>query len=141
MINKIVSKILIVSISLMVAGCTNLRESKPDLAVNFDGDAKIEVGGPYVGASFHHSCMIPQRISFFYPVANSIDHSHDYWTRDTSFVADWKLQIGDSPAIETGKEPAEFDLTPYAVSFHDNSENYSLEADYRFCYERPAMVL
>ncbi|MCK9243791.1 MAG: hypothetical protein M0R34_02900 [Candidatus Marinimicrobia bacterium] len=141
MINKIVSKILIVSISLMVAGCTNLRESKPDLAVNFDGDAKIEVGGPYVGASFHHSCMIPQRISFFYPVANSIDHSHDYWTRDTSFVADWKLQIGDSPAIETGKEPAEFDLTPYAVSFYDNSENYSIKADYRFCHKKPAMVL
>lgn len=141
MINKIVSKIFIVSISLMIVSCSHLRESKPDLAVNFDGDAKIEVGGSYVGASFHHSCMIPQRISFFYPVANSIDHSHDYWTRDTSFIADWKLKIGDSPAIEIGKEPAEFDLTPYAVSFHDNSENYSIKADYRFCHEKPAMVL
>lgn len=125
----------------MLMSCMNSPQSKSDLTVHFDGDAKLEVGGPYVGVSFHHSCMIPQRISFFYPVANSIDHSHDYWTRDSSFVADWKLKIGDSPAIEIGKEPAEFDLTPHSVVFHDNGEGYSVKADYRFCQEKPAMVL
>lgn len=125
----------------MLMSCMNSPQSKSDLTVHFDGDAKLEVGGPYVGVSFHHSCMIPQRISFFYPVANSIDHSHDYWTRDSSFVADWKLKIGDSPAIEIGKEPAEFDLAPHSVVFHDNGEGYSVKADYRFCQEKPAMVL
>ncbi len=141
MIIKIIDKIIIISIGLMFVSCPNLRKAQHDLTVCFSGDAKIEVGGPYVGVSFHHSAMIPQRVSFFYPVANSIDHSHDYWTRDSSFVADWKLKIGDAPAIEIGREPAEFDLTPYAVVFNDTGENYSVNAAYRFCHKKPAMVL
>ena len=111
------------------------------LAVQFKGDAKIEVGGPFVGAEFHHSYMIPQRISFFYPVANSIDLSRDYWTRDSSFVADWTLKIGNSADIEIGKKPAEFDLTPYSVDFHYKDDEYIVKAAYRFCNEKPAMVV
>lgn len=38
---------------------------------------QVEVGGPYVGAEFHESRPLPLRISFYYPVANSIDVSTD----------------------------------------------------------------
>lgn len=111
------------------------------LAVEFDGDADLEVGGPYVGLAFHHSHMIPQRISFFYPVANSIDHSRDYWTRDTSHVMDWTLSIGGEPEIKLGRKPARFIYAPYAVTFTETETGYSLAADYRFCRQKPALVL
>jgi len=112
-----------------------------DLTINFSGKAQIEVGGPYVGAEFHHSYMIPQRISFFYPVANSINHSRDYWTRDSSFVAEWTLKIGDNPLISIGRDASEFDLTPYSVIFNRAENGYSLMSSYQFCKDKPAMVL
>lgn len=135
----LISQGLISILSIFVFSCS----AKPDmnLSVNFSGDAKIEVGGPFAGISFHHSAMIPQRISFFYPVANSIDHSKDYWTRDTSFVADWTLKIGDGPALPVGKDPAQFEISPVSVSFSQKKDIYSIQADYRFCQNKPAMVL
>jgi len=62
------------------------------ISVKFKGDAKIEVGSPYVGMEFHHSFPVPQRISFYYPVANSIDLSTDYWKRDTTFISSLNLK-------------------------------------------------
>jgi len=111
------------------------------LAVTFNGDAKIEVGGPFVGVEFHHSYMIPQRISFFYPVANSIDRSQDYWKRDTSFVAEWFLKVGDGPRESIGRKPVEFELTPYSVEFSDRESARDFNVTYRFCGEKPAMVV
>ena len=56
-----------------------------NLAVKFNGKyGQVEVGGNFVGAEFHHSRSLPSRISFYYPVANSIDLSTDYWKRDES---------------------------------------------------------
>lgn len=112
-----------------------------DLAVTFDKPAEIEVGGPYAGVEFHHSYMIPQRIGFFYPVANTIDFSTDNWTRDTSFVAEWFLKIGNGPRESLGREPAKIKLTPYSVEFFDNKPRYDFNVTYRFCYEKPAMVV
>ena len=43
---------------------------------------QVEVGGRYAGAEFHGSRPLPSRISFFYPVANSVDLSKDYWKRE-----------------------------------------------------------
>jgi len=115
--------------------------TRENLALSFSGKAQIEVGGPYMGVEFHHSYMIPQRISFFYPVANSIDRSNDYWNRDTSFVMEWLLKIGDQPAESIGRSAAEFDLMPYSVTFQDTTEIYSATTAYQFCNEKPAMVL
>ncbi|HBY17918.1 MAG TPA: hypothetical protein DEH00_01950, partial [Candidatus Marinimicrobia bacterium] len=127
---------------LTLTSCSLPQEiDSSKLPVSFTGDAKIEVGSPFVGVSFHHSAMIPQRVSFYYPVANSIDHSRDYWTRDTSYVADWTLKIGDRPLQIIGKEPAPFELTPASVSFIQEKENFHLKADYRFCQNKPAMIL
>ena len=101
----------------------------------------MEVGGPFVGVEFHHSYMIPQRISFYYPVANSIDRSQDYWKRDTSFVAEWFLKIGDGPRESIGRKPVEFELTPYSVEFFDKESARDFGVMYRFCGEKPAMVV
>ena len=64
------------------------------MKIDFKGDAKIEVGGPFAGIELHHSSPLLQRISFFYPVANSLDESTDYWKRDTSFIMQLGLKTG-----------------------------------------------
>lgn len=110
------------------------------LVIKYSGDADLEVGGPFVGLAFHNSYMIPQRISFYYPVANSIDQSQDYWTRDTSFTMNWILQIDDENVQSLGRTPVPFEFTPYAVTFSDTGNGYVLTADYRFCEDKPAMV-
>ena len=43
---------------------------------------QIEIGSPYVGIEIHKSFPLLNRISFYYPVANSIDISTDYWKRE-----------------------------------------------------------
>jgi len=108
-----------------------------NLVVTFTGDAKIEVGGPYVGAEFHHNCPAPQRISFFYPVANSIDESIDYWFRDTTFAMEIGLKIDDGERREISRQTTKFDLTPYNVNFYQDN----IQIAYQFCKDRPVMVI
>ncbi|UCH62729.1 MAG: hypothetical protein JSU77_13225, partial [Fidelibacterota bacterium] len=129
-------------IFLIIILCSGCKQSNyhHDLAVSFSGDAKIEVGGPFVGLAFHHSQMIPQRISFYYPVANSIDHSRDYWTRDTSYVMELGLSIGDEPERMIGRQASRFESMPYAVTFKESNAEFSLAVDYRFCNDKPAVV-
>ncbi|MBN2601515.1 MAG: hypothetical protein JXR87_05950, partial [Candidatus Marinimicrobia bacterium] len=105
--------------------------------VNFTGDARIEVGGPFIGAEFHHSYPAPQRISFFYPVANSIDISSDYWFRDTTLAMEIGLKIGDNDRKNISWTSTSFNLTPYNVEF--NQEN--CQVSYQFCKNKPAMVV
>ncbi|MBU1872243.1 hypothetical protein KJ688_00745 [bacterium] len=108
-----------------------------DLTINFSGKAQIEVGGPFVGTEFHHSYQVPQRISFFYPVANSIDISTDYWFRDTTLAMEIGLKIGDNDRENIGWTPTAFNLTPFNVKF--NQEN--CQVSYQFCKNKPAMVI
>jgi len=132
----------LIFVLFVLLGCSSKSgRGAGDLAVNYKGDAKIEVGGPFVGAEFHHSYMIPQRISFFYPVANSIDRSQDYWKRDTSFVAEWYLKIGEGQPEVVGRKPVEFALTPYSVEFFDKEPARDFTVSYHFCGEKPAMVV
>ncbi len=121
------------------AACTQTiqRDNAHDFSVSFSGDAKIEVGGPFVGAEFHHSYPMPQRISFFYPIANSIDMSTDYWFRDTTLAMEIGLKIGENDRENLSWTPAKFDLTPYDVQFL--TENVRLS--YQFCKNKPAMVV
>ena len=108
-----------------------------DLTINFSGNAQIEVGGPFVGAEFHHSYPAPQRISFFYPIANSIDMSTDYWFRDTTLAMEIGLKIGDNDRENIGWTSTEFNLTPFNVKF--NQKN--CQVSYQFCKNKPAMVI
>lgn len=117
------------------------HEVSSELAVHYEKETRVEVGNAFIGVEFHKSQSIPQRISFFYPVANSIDRSNDYWTRDTSFVMDWQLTIGDDDPISIGREQGKLELTPYRAIFRNSNEHFSTNADYSFCLDKSAMIL
>ena len=91
--------------------------------------ALIEVGGPFVGIEMHKSSPLLNRISFFYPVANSIDMSTDYWKRDQSRILCFDLKIDNHARELIGIKPYEFSLTPYRVFFTKNL-HISLELDH-----------
>lgn len=129
-----------IGLILLFNSCTDDTKLK-NITVPFSGEATIEVGGRFVGVEFHRSQMIPQRISFYYPVANSIDHNKDFWHRDTSFVMNWQLFANDDSTIVLGRNPVDIELNPYSVKFIEKRENLEITASYRFCFEKPAMVL
>lgn len=102
--------------------------------------AQIEVGGPFVGIEMHHGSPLLHRISLFYPVANSIDLSMDYWQRSESRVTFLGLKVGCGPKEWVGLEPFGFRLTPYSVMLHTVDERRAIRVSYQFCKEKPAMV-
>ncbi|MBU1677235.1 MAG: hypothetical protein KKD86_00015 [Bacteroidetes bacterium] len=116
----------------------NLREQ---IEINFKGDSQIEVGGPYAGVEFHHSSPLPQRISFYYPVANSIDNSTDYWHRDTTHVMRFKIKVNDGVYSELGLRPWEYKLTPYRVDFSKNDSLTAINISYEFCNSSSAFIV
>ncbi|MCA1801569.1 MAG: hypothetical protein LC662_03815, partial [Rhodothermaceae bacterium] len=118
-----------------------LTDLKASLEVPFSGDASIEVGSPYVGLEFHHSSPLPMRVSFYYPVANSIDLSSDYWTRDQWKSMVMGLRIGDGAREWIGMEPFETVQTPYEVTFSKADDQKSVAVNYRFSKESPAYVV
>lgn len=119
----------------------NYAPIKDSLQVYFDGDASIEVGSPFVGLEFHHSSPLAQRISFYYPVANSIDFSNDYWTRDQNYSMVLGLKIDKGEKEWLGFEPFEFTSTPYQVSFHKKDEQKEIDISYRFSKESPVFIV
>jgi hypothetical protein len=102
--------------------------------------AQIEVGGPFVGIEMHHSSPLLNRISLFYPVANSIDLSTDYWQRSESRVTFLGLKVGRGPKEWVGLNPFGFRLTPFSVMLHTVDDRRAVRVSYQFCREKPAMV-
>lgn len=109
-------------------------------AINFQGDASVEIGNHYIGIEAHHSFPMLQRISFYYPSANSIDLSTDYWKRDSSFcmaaslTVDGKLQVLNTQKFNVS-------LTPYSVDYTKEDSGIIITISYRFCKDEPAMIL
>lgn len=96
------------------------------------------MGGPYAGAEFHHSRPLPARISFFYPVANSIDLSRDYWQRDASRPL--RMQVvfnGDTLDLHDRSLPYQY--TPFTVTFSDVTPDYRLTVSWRFSGDLPVL--
>ena len=94
-----------------------------------------------MGTEFHNGYPAPQRISFFYPIANSIDRSNEYWTRDTSLIMDIHLKEGNGAWENLSRQAAPFSLTPYRVTFTQIRDRNRLDLSYRYCLDSPAMVL
>lgn len=112
------------------------------ISYSFNGRyGQIEVGGPYVGTEFHESRPLPSRISFYYPVANSIDLSTDYWKRGESQPMGIGLRIGKEPQYWIGKEPWAYALSPHRVKFDRNEGDLACSISYEFCLNEPAMVV
>lgn len=137
-------KIRIVFALLFLFSCSgqmNDHVQHESLRVTFGGDhAQIEVGGPYAGIEMHRSAPALNRVSFFYPVANSIDLSADYWKREQFRVMGLGLKVGKSPRRWIGVEPFDCQLTPYRVRFVRADSGFTLTIDYRFCKEISAFV-
>ena len=108
--------------------------------INYTGDAKIEVGSYFAGAEFHHSCPVPQRFSFYYPVANSIDLSSDYWHRDTTYIMNAAVKFGDELQW-LNTLSCKYELTPYSVKFYKDGGNKSFEISYQFTKTKPTVVI
>ena len=102
---------------------------------------QIEVGGPYVGIEIHKSFPLLNRISFYYPVANSIDISEDYWKRENFRIMSLGLKTGDSPKRFLKNQVYKVSQTPFSVSFNGNDSESEIEITYEFCKNEPAMVI
>ncbi len=131
----------VIALLLLIPSDSRGQVSGEKLKIDYMGDAKIEVGGPFAGIELHHSSPLLQRISFFYPVANSLDESTDYWKRDTSYIMQLGLKTGNGPKKLIGHEPFELSLTPYSVDFHKEDDDKLLTVSYAFTGSKPAMVV
>jgi hypothetical protein len=112
-----------------------------DLEVGFDGRyGQVEVGGKFVGVEFHQSRPLPSRISFYYPVANSIDLSTDYWKRYESMP--YTVLLGSEGKADTiGRNPCPYRYTPYKVVFKDTRDDLQTVFSYDVCEDLPVLVL
>ncbi len=111
------------------------------LSYFFDGKyGQVEVGGRFAGAEFHLSRPLPSRISFYYPVANSIDLSTDYWKREDSQPMVVGVQVNDGTKRWLGKEPWLYILSPHRVRFEREESGVKYTMSYEFCLNEPAMV-
>ncbi len=137
---KVVALILGVC-AIIVGTCQAQTDPKEDLAFRFSRKyGQVEVGGNYAGAEFHHSRPLPSRISFYYPVANSIDLSTDYWKRGDS--EPFKLFVDVDGRTDTiGTKPCGYSWTPYEAYFTDNRGGYKVGISYQFCDDIPFMVV
>ncbi len=112
------------------------------LAISTDlPNAQIEVGGPFVGIEAHRSSPLVTRVSFFYPVANSLDNSQDYWSRDSARVFLIGVRAGSGPVQVLEGPSITYSLTPYSVTFRQETTTWRAAVTYEFCLNQPAMVV
>lgn len=109
--------------------------------MGFDGGyGQVEIGGKYVGVEFHQSRPLPSRISFYYPVANSIDFSTDYWKRYESLPLTVLLK-SEGMTDTVGTHPYPYRYTPYRASFKNVQNDYGITFSYDTCEDLPVLVV
>lgn len=133
--------VLIIVIFVGIFSQCAKQQSTQNLSESFDKKyGQVAVGGYYAGAEFHRSRPTPSRISFYYPVANSLDLSRDYWKRDQSRPFIYTLtQNHQTDTI--GWNPATYRYTPGWVNFYEQSANYTVTYRYRFADDLPAISI
>ncbi len=135
------AKSVVFFIFLLIFITCKTTNPSSDLEVKFDGRyGQVEIGGKYVGVEFHQSRPLPSRISFYYPVANSIDISTDYWERFKSMPFTVLLK-SDGKTDTIGTNPYPYRYTPYRASFEDVRGNYQISFSYDVCEDIPVLVL
>ncbi len=111
-------------------------------AVSFAGGyGQVEVGGPSVGLGFHHSRPLPSRVSFYTPVANSLDLSTDYWTRDAAPLPLRVTLVEAGQARPFGLRPMPYTWTPASVTFAAPDGGWFATVRYRFGERQPFFVV
>lgn len=125
---------------LLTAACTDSTQP-PKLEIQFAGGyGQLEVGGRFAGVEFHKSRPLPSRISFYYPVANSLDLSTDYWKRYESLPLNLLLKSG-TKIDSLGKIPYPYSYTPYHADFSNIESNLRINFSYDFCEDLPVIIL
>jgi hypothetical protein len=130
------------AIFLFNAGCRSLpAPSEDQLTVRIsDKPTLMEAGGPFAGIEMHGGNPQLNRISFFYPVANSIDNSADYWTRDTSRILRLGFMIGDHPLEWLSVQPMPHAINPYEIKFQNTIHDLDFSVVYKFFKVSPAFL-
>ncbi|MGE5314064.1 MAG: hypothetical protein ACM3Q4_05175 [Acidobacteriota bacterium] len=101
----------------------------------------VEVGGSFAGAAFHESRPLPTRISFFYPVANSVDLNDEETDGHAEALFALGVKKTDSPFMRLGTEGWNYVLSPHTVLFSKDTAGASYSIRYQFCVTQPAMVV
>ncbi|HXX64544.1 MAG TPA: amylo-alpha-1,6-glucosidase, partial [Bacteroidota bacterium] len=135
------AKIVRISLAIVLVLASSRLQAQDALSKDFSGlYGQVEVGGPYAGAEFHHSCPFPSRISFYEPAANSIDLSRDYWKRDLSHPVVAAARIDGGERRSLGDSPWPYTLSPHRVEFHKVQEGLSWASRYAFFKNLPGLV-
>ena len=137
---KISLSVVVLLILLIPMACSS-RKSGSDLEMKFEGHyGQVEIGGKYVGVEFHQSRPLPSRISFYSPVANSLDISNDYWKRFKSMP--YTVLLTSEGITDTiGMDPFPYRYTPYRASFEDIPDDTKITFSYDVCEDIPVLVL
>lgn len=128
-------------ISLVLSALVGFWLPPSPLEVTSDSLASVEIGNAYVGIALHNNRPIPQRISFYTPVANSIDLSTDYWTRNRTYISALGLKTASSELRWIGHEPFRLTLTPYRAIYDSETSSDRIEIVYEFSDRSPVMFV
>ena len=127
---------------LLFIAPTVFAQSGDDLHIKSEKKVgQIEVGSPYVGIETHNSFPALNRISFYYPVANSIDISEDYWKRENFRIMTFGIKAGNSEKKILREEVYKVDQTPFSAEFNKQYDEFDFDVKYEFCKNKPAMVV
>ena len=131
--------IIILSLSLGVLSCSN--EPMPiSIQQEFHkAYGQVEVGGPYAGVEFHKSRPLPSRISFYYPVANSLDLSTDYWERYNSQPLNITIFTA-SDSFKIGLDAWTYVYGPHFVEYSKRVNDFDIKLAYRFGSDLPIVA-
>ena len=131
---------LVFILCLWITSCS--REPSPaSIQQTFDkGYGQIEVGGPYAGVEFHKSRPVPSRVSFYYPVANSLDLSTDYWKRYNSLPLNITVFTAND-SFNIGTDGWAYTYGPHFVEFSTRMNDFDIELSYRFGGDLPIVAL
>ncbi|MBK7259268.1 MAG: hypothetical protein IPI01_15975 [Ignavibacteriae bacterium] len=111
-------------------------------AVRFEGRyGQVEAGGPLAGIEHHDSRPFPSRISFYVPVANSIDLSTDYWKRGGSRPVVAGIRVDGGARHWIGKEPWNYVQSPHSVRFDRGDGDLRFAVQYDFGGRTAAAVM
>lgn len=133
--------ILLVATATGLASAQSITSPLDGLTKRFDGlHGQLQIGGPFVGLEFHHSRPVPSRLSFYEPVANSIDLSTDYWRRDESLPLSISVAV-DGVEEDLTHEALPYEWTPAHAVFEKVSSTSRTQISYRFGESLPIVVL
>lgn len=131
------SALLAVSLSQFI-----IPQDFNDLTITSEKEvSQIEKGNHFIGIEIHKSFPLLNRISFYYPVANSIDISDDYWKRDQFRIMSIGLKVGNAPKRLLKEQIYKVTQTPYSVCFTGIDSGTGITINYEFCKNEPAMVI